>query len=145
MKRLPLLAIALLAACVSSSATGDAESAIRAANELFSRNLRAGNIDAMVDNFYAPDAVVMPPNAPAFRGRDNIKQLFKALAASGQTDVTLTSDNVMQSCDMATEIGHYDVRGTATHEPGKYVVTWKRIDGQWRAVADIFNANAPTH
>ena len=63
--------------------------------------------------------------------------------ASGATDVVLTTDTVLRSCDMATELGHYEI--PATHELGKYVVTWRKINGQWRAVADIFNANAPTH
>lgn len=121
-----------------------ARSAIVAANDAFSKSLRTGDIDAMVDNFYADSAVVMPPNAPAFRGRDAIKQLFKGMAASGSTDVVLTTDDVLTSCDMATEIGRYEIRG-ANHDAGKYVVTWRNINGQWRAVADIFNSSGPTH
>ena len=150
MKRALIATVALIAACASPRVTseihaGDAERAIGAANSAFSVNLRERNIDRMVNAFYSEDAIVMPPNAPAFRGRDAIKQLFTGFTANGPVDVVLTTDQVIQSCDdMATEIGHYTETVGSTHDTGKYVVTWRKIEGQWRAIADIFNSNGAT-
>lgn len=146
MKRLLVVAVSLLVACATSHVSsefesGDAENAIRTANSAFMTNIRSGNIEALVNDYYVEDAVVMPQNAPAFRGRDSIKQLFTGLIAGGGVDVTLTTDTVTQSCDMATEVGHYDLRHGATHEAGKYLVVWKKTNGKWRAIADSFSAN----
>ena len=72
--------------------------------------------------------------------------LFTGFTANGPVDLVVTTDQVIQSCDdMATEIGHYDMTMGANHEAGKYVVTWRKINGEWKPIADIFNANAPAH
>ena len=152
MKRLFL--IALLCGCASRPITsdiesGDAENAIRIANSAFMTNVRAANIDALVNSYYAPDAVLMTANAPAINGRDSIRNFFTTILGGGAVDIALTTDNVMQSCDMATETGHYDFAMTprssapaTSHELGKYVVVWRKIGGQWRVVVDSFSANA---
>src|SRR5712692_11391422 len=129
MKSVLAVSVCLLAGCASMHTDqGDARAAIAAANLEFTTNARAANIERLVNDFYADDAIVMPPNAPAFRGRDNIKQLFTALVGKG-VDVTFTTDNVMQSCDMATEIGRYDLGSGPNHQVGKYVVTWRKTNG----------------
>src|SRR5947207_9868148 len=120
-----------LAACASSApqsaaaTPGGTEEAIHRANSQFSANVRAGNATALADDYYAPDAVLMPPNVPAQRGRDAIRAYWTAALATGAFDVMLTSDDVMQSCsDLAVETGHYNLTATpkgatqAVHETG---------------------------
>jgi uncharacterized protein (TIGR02246 family) len=156
MKRfVSIAAIAVLAACASSSSIssdyspGDAENAIRRANSDFAANARSGNAQAVVDNFYAPDAVVMAPNMPALRGREAILAFWTGFLASGAVDLALTSSNVMQpSADVAIETGRYDLSlrpqgGQAIKDAGKYVVIWKKSNGRWRAAEDIFNSDMP--
>ncbi|MBV8543847.1 MAG: SgcJ/EcaC family oxidoreductase [Acidobacteria bacterium] len=156
MKRFILAtAAAILTACSSSPrissdfSPGDAENAIRRANADFAANVRSANAQILVSNFYAPDAVVMAPNYPALRGRDAIQQFWTGFLASGAVDVALTSTNVMQpSSDVAIESGHYDLSlrpasGQAIKDAGKYVVVWKKSDGRWWAVEDIFNSDMP--
>lgn len=146
MKRLfSAAAILLAAACASSRISsdfqsGDAEAAIRAANARFTTNARNGDVPKLVDEFYAADATLMAPGAPAFKGRDNIKKVMSALIGTGLA-VTFTTDEVMQSGDLAVERGRYDL---AKRESGKYIVVWRKINGTWQAVDDIFNADAPT-
>jgi len=156
MKRFILAtAAAILTACSSSPrissdySPGDAENAIARANADFAANARAGNAQTLVTNFYAPDAVVMAPNVPAFRGRDAISAFWTAFLASGAVDLALTSTNVTQpSSDVAIETGRYDLSlrpasGQAIKDAGKYVVLWKKSNGRWWAAEDIFNSDMP--
>jgi uncharacterized protein (TIGR02246 family) len=156
MKRFILVAAAaVLTACSASPrisseySPGDAENAIHRADADFAANARAGNAQTLVSNFYAPDAVVMAPNYPALRGRDAIQQFWSGFLASGTVDLALTSTNVMQpSSDVAIETGRYDLSlrpasGQAVKDAGKYIVVWKKSDGRWWAVEDIFNSDMP--
>jgi ketosteroid isomerase-like protein len=156
MKRFLALALPLiLAACSSSNSMvsdiqpGDAEAAIAKHNHDLMLGAVGGN-PSFVDAYYAPDAVFLPPNAPALKGREAIRQMWTGMVGSGTFDLKLTPDSVMQSCDMATEIGHYDLTftpktagGSVDHDTGKYVVTWKKIDGKWQAVSDMYNSSNP--
>jgi uncharacterized protein (TIGR02246 family) len=156
MKRSILVAAAvILTACSSSPrisseySPGDAENAIRRADADFAANARAGNAATLVDNFYAPDAVVMAPNYPALRGRDAIRTFWTGFLATGAIDVALTSTNVTQpSSDVAIETGRYDLSirpasGQAVKDAGKYIVIWKKSNGRWWASEDIFNSDMP--
>lgn len=156
MKRFILVAAAVVfTACASSPSIssdvspGDAENVIRRANADFAAAARAGNAQTLVDNFYAPDAEVMAPNLPAFRGREAIRAFWTAFLATGSVDVALTSTNVTQpSSDVAIETGRYDLSlrpasGQAIKDAGKYMVLWKKSNGRWWAAEDIFNSDMP--
>ncbi len=155
MRRLVPVAVLTILAILSSplmaapASAGDAASAIRRANSEFSANVRAANAQAIVENYYAPDAVGMAPNMPALHGREALRQFWAGFLANGAIDIALTSDNVTQSCgDVAVEMGHYDLSitpagGQAIKEKGKYLVMWKKSNGRWWAVEDIFNSDMP--
>jgi ketosteroid isomerase-like protein len=147
--------LVLLVSCASTSMQssgmqpGDAEAAIKLQNQAVSTGALGGN-PSFVDSFYASDAVLLPPNAPPVRGRDAIRQLWTAMISSGTFDLKLTTENVIQSGDMATEIGRYDLvvtpkaAGVApVHDVGKYLVSWQKVDGKWQAIADAFSSNNP--
>src|SRR6266542_3517446 len=112
MKRLAVLGTLLLAACASMP-SNDAGEAIRSMSRDFGTAAGSGNVDAMM-SIYADDAVLMPPNLPAFRGRNAIRQFWSGFLGAGKIEATLTPDNIMQSCDMATEVGHYALSITPT-------------------------------
>jgi ketosteroid isomerase-like protein len=154
MKRLlSIAALSVLAACSSSKpmssdfSPGDAENAIRRNNSDFDAAVRAGNAQSAVDNFYAPDAIMMSPNMAALNGRDAVRGYWSQAASAGAIDLALTSSDVMQSCsDMAVESGRYDFNltpkgGQAMHDTGKYIVVWKKMNGRWWAVRDIYNSD----
>jgi ketosteroid isomerase-like protein len=121
---------------------GSADPAIRRMSREFAEAANAGNVDGMM-MIYADDAVLMPPNAPEFNGRASIKQFWSGLIAAAKPKVTLMPGKIMESCDMATEVGRYELTIGPMKDEGKYVVTWRRTNGEWRAVADIFNSNKP--
>jgi ketosteroid isomerase-like protein len=111
---------------------------VRALNEQFLRNLRAGDVDALVDSFYAEDARVLPPNKPMVEGRAAIRELWRgALGRVG--DMTLETVDVQTSGDLAYEVGRFTMGGAT----GKYLVVLRRqTDGSWKAAADMFSRDS---
>jgi ketosteroid isomerase-like protein len=143
-----VIAVVALGACATNTQTGDAESAIRQGDINFSQ--RFGLSDAAgVAGIYAQDATLLPPNAPAVHGREAIRQMWGGLMSTGKGDVTLTADNITQSGDLAVEVGRYQFNFTpngataAIPDHGKYVVVWKKINGQWQIAEDIYNSDLP--
>ena len=148
-KLLALSVLALLAACSTTmTGGGDAESAIRAADPPFASAMSRNDM-ATVMRYYADDAVLLPPNAPAMHGKTAIQQFWSGMLAAGKVNLTLTPDTVLSSGDLATEVGHYDVTITppgagAIQDKGKYSVTWRRqADDNWRIAVDMFSSDNP--
>jgi ketosteroid isomerase-like protein len=56
-----------------------------------------------------------------------------------------TKIEVASSGDLAYEMGTYSLAyqgdDEQLHDNGKYVVVWKKADGNWKAAADIFNTD----
>ena len=146
------VAIVLAGACAISLANshlafaqaGDAKKAIDAANKTWGAAIAAGNA-AGVAALYTDDALVMPPNGEAVSGRPAIEKAFQGMIASGVKQATLTAKEVEAHGDTATEVGAYSIMDGAGKEidRGKYIVVWKRVQGQWKLHRDIWNSNVP--
>lgn len=146
MKRLaPVLLVILCASCATTTSPGVAEAiegvdaAIRALEDTFDSQMRAGNVDGFMA-MYADDVVLMPPNAPAFNGRAAVRQYWGGMLAAGSSDVDLIPDDIQVSGDVAIERGHYEVT-KPFRDSGKYVVVWRNRGGKWLITHDIFNSN----
>jgi len=138
MKRLvPVLLVFLFAAMTTSGQSVD--KTIRGLVDTFDSSMRAGNVAGFMA-LYADDAVLMPPNAPAFNGRAAVQQFWGGLLATGSTDVDLVPDDIQVSGNMAVERGHYEVT-KPFRDSGKYVVVWRKRAGKWLITHDIFNSN----
>ena len=146
MKRLaPVLLVLLFASCATTTTPGvaeaveGAEAAIRGLVDTFDSSMRAGNLPGFMA-LYADDAVLMPPNAPAFAGRAAVQQFWGGLLAAGSSDVDLIPDDIQVSGDVAIERGHYEVT-KPFRDSGKYVVVWRNRGGKWLITHDIFNSS----
>ena len=145
-----LIALTVFASACCTSMTsdisrGDAEVAIGKYAANFNRAVNAGDAAGMTE-MYADDAVLMAPNMPAFKGRDAIGRFWSGFVASGKVVGSVGTDDVVQSGDLATEIGHYEFTltppaGAPRHDKGKYVITWRKVGGRWQAVSDIYNSD----
>ena len=99
---------------------------------------------------YAEDGAVMPPNAPIGKGRAAIQQAWASMMRTPGFALTFNPEQIVisSSGDMALDRGNYTLTispaGTKQTDTGKYVVVWRKIGGDWKAVADIFNSNLPT-
>lgn len=124
------------------------EQAIRDLVRRWDAAIAAKDLDA-VAGMYMEDAVLMPPNAPLVRGRAAIRSgwsdMFQTPGFS--LSVTPTTVDVAASGDMAEEVGTWRFSGETPQGPmsdeGKYVVVWKKVDGEWKVSSDIFNSDKP--
>lgn len=120
-----------------------AQQEIAAVNRRFEASFAAGNPGAVARELYAREAVVLPPGSPAIRGRDGIAGFWDAAARQlGIEQVQLATHELEVYGDRAHEIGEA-VLGLAGGRrlTAKYVVVWKREDGRWRLLADIWNGS----
>jgi ketosteroid isomerase-like protein len=91
--------------------------------------------------FYTDDAVLMPPNLPAVKGRTSIENYYRTGFAQSSGTLQLKPTESSVSGTLAFESGVSSM--TAGNPPktatGKYVVVYKRIGNDWKIAYDIFN------
>jgi len=155
-----LIALATLTACQQPETaeqmharmqmeSDSARVALEAKAAAFVEAFNAGNADAMAA-FYAPDAVLMPPDMPAVMGRDAIRGGMEGMLAGmppGSVFALRVLD-VAANGPIAVDRGEWSTTmpgpdGGSMETRGKYLVEWHRIDGEWLIVSDIWNSDAP--
>jgi uncharacterized protein (TIGR02246 family) len=126
-----------------------ARKAIEAENQNFVIALKKKDAKALGD-FFATDAVLLPQNADAVHGRDQIIKFYTTLfAATTIDDASLLTLDVTIAAHIAYETGNYTRTvhsGTdaAVADHGKYLVVWHHDDdGHWRIERDISNSSVP--
>lgn len=139
--------LAVVIAAAPWAALADDASTIRAGTDAWVKLFNSGNAGGAVA-LYADDAVVMPPGSGAARGTVAIKAvLAKEIAgakAGGVVFVLGTENEVGVSGDLAWHSGTYLVKKRgATVDTGKYLETWKKTNGKWRIIRDIWNSDGP--
>ena len=96
---------------------------------------------------YAEDAIQLPPNAPAVRGRAAIREADAALGALSTFE--LRPEETWGVGDFAYDRGTYSLSvqmpDTATYrEVGKYLVLLRRqTDGSWKMTTAMWSSDAP--
>ena len=140
MKRMFVVLAVVL--CVTSEAAqaGDLATFQKLADD-FDAAAAAKSLDRVMA-FYAEDAVLMPPNVPTMTGQAAIRQFWTGLLAAPAVDLNLTTDEVNACGDMVVERGHYELT-TPFKDSGRYLVLWRKRDGRWVMVNDIFNSSLP--
>jgi len=98
--------------------------------------------------YYAPDAVVMPPNTTAVKGHEAIASFFESFPLL--SEVKFDQIEVDGACGLVYVWGTYSLKmsptdaDTPTTDSGKYIEIWrKQEDGSWRVALDIFNSDLP--
>lgn len=135
------------------SAAGLAEAdrgAILTVDSGFASAANAGNLGDVVA-LYAEDASLLPPNEPALKGREAIRQYWGRLLSDYTLRFELGTDEVDGRGDLAYLRGHYKLTaspkakgGAALSDEGKFVEVLKRqADGHWRYTTDIYNSDLP--
>lgn len=118
---------------------------IAAVNGAFEDAVRKGDAETMA-SLYTADGIALPPDAPMSKGRENIKQLWASvISGMGLKSVKLETLDLEVAGDTACEVGQATLGlepqgGSRTSAVVKYIVVWKRVDGQWRLHRDIWNA-----
>jgi uncharacterized protein (TIGR02246 family) len=149
------LVFVLLAGCAKQSprpavnlAAEEAE--VRATDTRWQEAVKARDAERAAA-FWADDATIYPPNAPAIIGKDAIHAYVAGAFASPDFSITWTTDKVevAKAGDMAYSSGSDQItyRGEGNKlvsEKTHGVVVWKKqANGLWRAEIDIWNADVP--
>jgi uncharacterized protein (TIGR02246 family) len=153
-RSLVIVSFLLLSACAAQqlSTNPRAAQAVRAeieqANARFTEAFNRGDAAALAA-MYDTGAVVLAPNAPPMRGRQNIEALWAGGRQQGFRTLNLVVNSVEVIGNHAIELGSYTLviqpagQGEMT-DRGKYMVLWKRqSDGSWKLYRDMFNTSMP--
>ena len=143
---LTLLAALGCAGAGKTAATAADESAIRAIDQQWNEALRTQN-DSLIASFYTADAVLLPPNMPRVSGGDAIRKFWADIWPM-KASLTLAPVFIRVSGDWAMEEGNYIwssplPNGGEFKDAGKYLVNWRKEQGRWRAVQDMWNSDTP--
>lgn len=112
---------------------------IAAVNRSFEDAAAKGDLDGLA-SLYTSDAIALPPDGPLVRGRNDIKRMWGDIAAQlGLQRVKLETIALEVSGDGANEVGQARLTIQSGEAVVKYVVVWKKVDGQWRLHRDIWN------
>jgi uncharacterized protein (TIGR02246 family) len=139
------IACGLMGSLVFAAAGAQAEdvkAAIKAANAqmeaLFGKGDAAG-----VAALYAADGQVLPVGMEPVQGADSIAKFWQGAMGSGIAAVTLTTVELYPAGSTATEVGQYALADKTGKniDHGKYIVIWKKSDGKWKLLRDMFSTN----
>lgn len=126
------------------------ETEIRRMSRVREERIGQREFDDMVADFYAEDATLLPSGSTSVHGRDDIAAFWRATPENGLVALTLDAGEIEVSGDLAYEIGQFTRtlrprHGAPFQETGKYLVVYRRLDGEddaWRAAAEIFNSDS---
>src|SRR5437879_1237545 len=149
---------ALLAAALGCQATpppdtsASAKQAIDAANAQWPRLTSSGHADSIAE-FYAADAVIMPPNMATMRGKDAVRAFFATInTIDPHPTLTLRAVTVVASGPVAVETGRCDWAyaagatlppGMPAVDSGKYIVRWAQQNRRAPLVDAVWNRHLP--
>ena len=113
-------------------------------NKAFATALIHGDSAALV-NHYTVDGKIFAPNAPIASGRAGIASLVSEYIKFGIKEFRDETTAVYGTEDNLIEEGNYsmgDDKGNSI-DKGKYLCVWRKIGGEWKIYADIFNSDIP--
>lgn len=117
----------------------DVRAAVDAGNRAFIAAFMRGDAQA-VANLYTENAQMIAPGAPVARGRSAIAAAWEKSIKSGVKDLALSTADVESAGDLASETGVVRIVGRdGAVTQGRYVVVWKRTNGEWKLHRDIWN------
>ncbi len=112
-------------------------------NESFSKYYVNADYESLV-NMYCEDGIILPPGADLIKGREEIKKRW--ILPEGVTipyhEISPVEIQIID--DYAYDLGYYEGRtlkkdNSESEWKGKYLIIWKKEDGQWKIYADAWN------
>ncbi len=148
-----LLSSTLFFSCVNFETKGTAKSSfdlatakteIEAMNKMTMDAFAKGD-SVSIANVYTDDAKLMFTGAPAVVGKAAIQSIYSGYIKSGVTKVNIVTTAVMGTEEMLAEEGNITiyVQDQIVGQE-KFIVLWKKIGGQWKAMRDIANSDLPS-
>ena len=124
------------------------EAALRAADLAWAAAAGRKDLDATVA-FMAADGETLPPNGPAAKDPAAIRKIWAdTLAPGSSVDWKPVRVQVAESGELGFLSGTYttssnDASGKPVNDRGKYLEVWKKVDGNWKCLMDMFSSDLP--
>ena len=117
---------------------------ITAANKIFMDTFNKEDAATLV-SFYTEDGQLLPPNAGVIEGKEAMQAFWQAVMDMGVKEAVLEIVEVEGHGDTAIEVSKFKMKDAEGNvlDYGKYIVIWKKVEGNWKLHRDIFNSSTP--
>jgi len=139
-----LMVVLLGVQCATQIDQAKVREEIATANDNFMALFGAGDVAGLAA-LYTEDGMVLPPNADFVKGPRAIQGFWQAVIDMGVKGAKLEIMEVEGFVDTTIEVSKFkllDGEGQVLDQ-GKYIVIWKKVDGEWKLHRDIFNSSMP--
>ncbi|WP_378183216.1 YybH family protein [Aquimarina sp. SS2-1] len=97
-----------------------------------------------IAQIYTKDAKIFPNNSAIISGYEAIKKRWSSSSGYTPLEHQIVPEEIVVLGDNAYDYGYYQGKnknddGTEVSYKGKYVVVWKKINGNWKMYLDIWN------
>jgi ketosteroid isomerase-like protein len=123
--------------------------AIAKIREAWVQDLRTKQLEPIL-KFYAADAMFLQPNGDRITGSAALRILFQNIMATFNSDLTLHSQNLETSGDLAYDSGDFQetlttiATGAKITSKGSYIMIFKRErDGSWKIIQHAWMGTPP--
>src|SRR5262245_7432382 len=130
----------LTGAMAVTSSSSDASHQAAEARDSWLAAFKSKDVGAAV-GFYASDAVFLQPSGERIEGNEAIRELYKKVVNTFDTDLVLRSRNLEVSANLAYDSGEYEetltnrATGQKQHFRGQYVMIFRLgSDGHWKII-----------
>ncbi len=149
LRNLSLLMLLFCFACTQNTEraaeeTTDARQAIEEGNRQFMEAWEAGDA-AAVASLYTENALFLAPHVEPIQGRQAIEAYVSGAFEAGLQRIKLETTEFNRFGNIGHETGRYTlyaVNGMQV-DHGKYIIIWKRQNGEWKIHWDMFNTSVP--
>jgi ketosteroid isomerase-like protein len=135
--------------CTAASAQSSTPTALAKIREAWVQDLHTKQLEPIL-KFYAPNALFHQPTGERITGSAALRTLFQTIFATFDSDLTLHSQNLEASGDLAYDSGDFEesltaiATGAKLTSKGSYVIIFKRQpDGNWQIVQQVFTGTPP--
>lgn len=113
-------------------------------NNEFMEAFNSGDMNAVAQH-YTENGKLFPANSEIIAGRQNIEAFWSGAPEMGVKKVKLETTIAEGFGNTAIEEGKYTIYtdGEVIIDAGKYIVTWKKVDGKWLMDRDIWTTSYP--
>lgn len=141
-------AAVVVASCARTVNVEQEKAALLAADQQWSTTTK--DLDKFVASFI-PEGTMAFHGAPRIEGQGAIREAVGAMSKAPGFNLTwkATRAEVAASGDLGYTVGTYEMTmnnaaGLPATEKGKFVTTWKKVNGTWKVADDIGNSDGPT-
>jgi ketosteroid isomerase-like protein len=144
-----LTSVTILASILLPSTAAGQSSTLAQIREAWIQDLRTKQLEPIL-KFYAPDAVFLQPTGERITGSAALRTLFQTIMSTFTSDLTLHSQNLEASGDLAYDSGDFQetlttiATGAKLTSKGSYIIIFKRqASGSWLIIQQVFTGAPP--